>query len=354
MSKLGFHVSAGNRRGLGECLLHCTEAGSPVPVLFSLDQDLWPDVQKYSPSTVLIFRTQASLYHKDIGDGPGSLYHGDPVQTARDWLTLLLPVWALNRAHYYAPLNEQDPPDVAGFKWLNDFTIECMRLAEANGYLLGLYAFSAGNPKNLTGPQGKITTTWKQCVTELIPSLRAAEANGHILLLHEYGLDKGTLQASAPFLALRYRDLYDFLPIDARPHLVISEASAGSGYAGISEGAWLKDVRWYDAELMKDRQVIGCGLYQLGGDENFVALLPSLADYIAATPTPPLPQTAPLPPLVTTIENCARCGLTHIDLAFKKFVHPVTDGSTLWGYWALCPASGDPILLRSVEREAVP
>jgi hypothetical protein len=32
--------------------------------------------------------------------------------------------------------------------------------------------------------------------------------------------------------------------------------------------------------------VIGCCLYQLGGDENFVSLVPQLADYISQTPTP--------------------------------------------------------------------
>jgi hypothetical protein len=46
-------------------------------------------------------------------------------------------------------------------------------------------------------------------------------------------------------------------------------------------------VKWYDSEIMKDRAVIGCCLYQLGGSENFVSLVPQLADYISVTPTPP-------------------------------------------------------------------
>ena len=40
------------------------------------------------------------------------MYTGDPVQTARDWMALMMPVWALNKAHYYAPLNEQDPAQI--------------------------------------------------------------------------------------------------------------------------------------------------------------------------------------------------------------------------------------------------
>jgi hypothetical protein len=272
---------------------------------------------------------------------------GDPVQTAGDWMDLILPVWALNKAHYYAPINEQDPATVEQAIWINAFTIECMRIAEAHGHLLGLYAFSTGNPKSLLNERGEIAATWKQVVTELLPSLRQAAANGHILLLHEYGLDKGTLQNSAPFLALRYRTLYEFLPLDARPRLVISEASAGNGYAGISAYKWLFDAQWYNSELIKDQQVIGCCLYQIGGPENFVQLLPKLATYICANPTPPPPHTEPLPPLVTTIHNCARCGLDHVDLPFKKFARTLIEGEA-W-YWAMCPAAGDPILLKGKE-----
>jgi hypothetical protein len=35
------------------------------------------------------------------------MYTGDPVKTARDWMKAMMPVWALNKAHYYSPLNEQ-------------------------------------------------------------------------------------------------------------------------------------------------------------------------------------------------------------------------------------------------------
>ena len=128
---------------------------------------------------------------------------------------------------------------------------------------------------------------------ELIPSLQQAKANGHILLLHEYGFNFVTLKNSAPYLALRYRHAYRLLAqYNADPPLVISEASAGVGFAGLAPQLWLQDVKWYDAELMKDRAVIGCCLYQLGGSENFVSLVPQLADYISQTPTPGQEQQA--------------------------------------------------------------
>jgi hypothetical protein len=116
-------------------------------------------------------------------------------------------------------------------------------------------------------------------------------------LLHEYRFYFVTLRNSTPYLALRYRHAYRLLTqFNADPPLVISEASAGVGYAGLAPNLWLDDVQWYDAEITKDRAVIGCCLYQLGGSENFVSLVPQLADYISQTPT--LPETQQAVPVV--------------------------------------------------------
>jgi len=129
----------------------------------------------------------------------------------------------------------------------------------------------------------------------LLPSLRRAKQGGHILLLHEYGFQAGTLRNSQPWLALRYRHVYRYLASEnADANLVISEASANVGFTG-DPALWLSDVKWYDSELLKDRAVIGCCLYQLGGKENFVSVLPQLTDYIAAMPTP-LGQSSPVAP----------------------------------------------------------
>ena len=98
MSKLGFHISAGNHRGLGDCLKKCADARNPLPVIFSVDQNVWPDIQQFSPTTTYIFRTQKNIRNAQLGDGPGSIYTGDPVQTARDWMKEMMPVWALNKA----------------------------------------------------------------------------------------------------------------------------------------------------------------------------------------------------------------------------------------------------------------
>jgi hypothetical protein len=293
MSKLGVHVSAGNRRGFGEFLKACSDAGSPVPVVFAVDQDVWPDVQHFSPQTIVIYRHQPRTADGSGLDGPEDAYHGDPVKSAQRWMAANMVAWRKNRAHYYAPINEQDAGTLPGYTWLNTFSLECLRIADENGFKLALYGFSGGNPRD--GVTDLDRSTLEDKWTELIPSLRYAKQHGHILLLHEYGFGSGaanggpatSLRASAPHLALRYRRSYHFLHrFQADPPLVISEAGAGvGGFEGLGQSVWLEDAQWYDRELMRDRVVLGCCLYQVGGDENIQDALPALGTYVAATPT---------------------------------------------------------------------
>lgn len=51
---------------------------------------------------------------------------------------------------------------------------------------------------------------------------------------------------------------------------------------------------------------------------------------------------------VVAVKNCARCGQNHPDgLEFKQFLQPVIDDDgTVWNYWATCPVTGDPILMK--------
>lgn len=302
MSKLGVHVSNGNRRGFGEFLQTCADAGSPVPVVFTVDQDVWPDVQKFSPPTLVVFRHQNNDVETGGQDGPGDAYVGDPVKSAQRWMAANMPAWRKNQAHYYAPINEQDPGTLPGFTWLNAFSLECLRIADEQGFKLALYGFSGGNPRD--GVTDLDRSTLEDKWRELVPSLQYAKQHGHILLLHEYGFGSEpanggpatSLRASAPNLALRYRRSYRWLArFDADPPLVISEAGSGvGGFGNLGKAAWLADAKWYDGELMRDRVVLGCCLYQVGGDENIKDALPVLGAYVASTPTP-APESGHLP-----------------------------------------------------------
>jgi len=324
MTKLGVHVSAGNRRGFGEYLKLAADADSPVPVVMAVDQDAWPDVLRYSPGTLVVYRHQPKDKHGEGLDGPPDVYQGDPVACARRWMASLLPNWRRNTAHYYAPINEQDPATLEQFDWLNAFTLECLMVADENAVKLALYAFSAGNPKRLLGPEGEVLAEPADCWRRLVSSLHYARLRGHVLLLHEYGLSSpaanggpaSSLRASAPHLALRYRDAYRVLnAYGATPKLIVSEASAGTGarpaWGSLSREQWLDDAAWYDRELMRDAAVIGCCLYQAGGAEDLSELFPWLSRYAATTPTPD-PEADPV------------VGLTPVEARYVMRTEPIT------------------------------
>lgn len=54
-----------------------------------------------------------------------------------------------------------------------------------------------------------------------------------------------------------------------------------------------------------------------------------------------------------SVTGCARCGANHTKLRFKQAKNPIIgeDGTT-WEWWALCPNTGDPVLLRILEPKA--
>lgn len=64
-----------------------------------------------------------------------------------------------------------------------------------------------------------------------------------------------------------------------------------------------------------------------------------------------LPENTPV--YMVNLTGCARClGGGHPQLAFAPLTHPMAaeDGSEPFTHWAPCPANGEPILLRHVER----
>lgn len=54
-----------------------------------------------------------------------------------------------------------------------------------------------------------------------------------------------------------------------------------------------------------------------------------------------------------SVTGCARCGANHTKLRFKQAKNPIIDeDGTTWEWWALCPNTGDPVLLRILEPKA--
>jgi hypothetical protein len=50
---------------------------------------------------------------------------------------------------------------------------------------------------------------------------------------------------------------------------------------------------------------------------------------------------------VIDVDHCARCSGDH-PVTFKRFAgNPIVDDDgTAWDWWGICPATGDPVLLR--------
>lgn len=52
---------------------------------------------------------------------------------------------------------------------------------------------------------------------------------------------------------------------------------------------------------------------------------------------------------VLSVDGCARCGQDHDTLHYKEFANPIEDDDgTIWAYWATCPITGDPVLMRKL------
>lgn len=312
MNKASVHVTQpGDTTGLGNLLGQTAAAGNPIPIIYAVNANLKSDVQKYSPTTKLVYRRQSPTFERL----PGDFFVGDPVNSATTWMTksqdkadqnrTLIQNWALNLADYYDSTNEpviQLPPNytdadlqdaIRKAKWLNTWMITALNIARTNGFKLAMFSFPTGTPP---------LSMW----TYLFPALRLGKQNGAVLSLHEYSVE-GTLQNPKPGNILRYRDVWNLLPEDCRVPIIISECGAGNGYDTSLHGqAWANDLIWYNGQTCQDDYLLGFCAYQLGGGEsNMVSTLPAyttaISNFKCPIPVPvepPDPHEPPLPPPV--------------------------------------------------------
>lgn len=288
-SKVGLHVTFGPRDGLDEFLAQCAQAGQPVAVVKCVDDfEAAFKAKHYSAKTFTVGRVNSvGLTNKDFVDmqawepaefrPPVEFPYTTAQEAARQYYNLVKPIWQLNPViDAWETFNEFS----WHWPWQADFYLELMDLAEADGFRLGLWSPSAGNPPEEFYP-------------DIARTCRRAKAHGnHILCVHEYGFD-GLLKDAPKELVTRYRRLYRYLKQeDAVIPLVISEAgeNGGGGFVGVE--TFLEDFAWYDAQLSRDNYVIGCAAWTLGdfSGANFMAALPALADYVIGRPIRFLPQ----------------------------------------------------------------
>ncbi len=185
-SKLGVHVVFGPRDGLDEFLAQCAEAGQPVAVVKCVDDfEAAFHAKHYSAKTFTVGRVNSvRLTNKNFVDmqawepaefsPPIEFHYATAQEAARQYYDLVKPIWQLNPViDAWETFNEFS----WHWPWQADFYLELMDLAEADGFRLGLWSPSAGNPPEEFYP-------------DIARTCRRAKAHGnHIMCVHEYGLD---------------------------------------------------------------------------------------------------------------------------------------------------------------------
>lgn len=284
-SKLGLHTVSPN--GAFPFVRGITEAGGQIRLMKALGNfGVLREVKSISPATVTVGRWPY-VEAVDIW--------GEPAHAAERVMQQHMQAWQHERdvVDYWEVLNEVNPGNTEGHVWLARFYWAAMDIAEAQGYRLALFSYSAGVPE---------WADWSAIVETGIFA-RAAQG-GHILALHEYDwpflrLNWGGSLPGQPaydpergILAGRYRHLYrDFLiPRGEVIPLAITECGLDPGITGAApsftwQRQWLNELAWYDSKLVEDDYVIGAAIFTLGGGADFYyydyeVLLPDLREYI--------------------------------------------------------------------------
>lgn len=274
VSKVGVHVLTGPRTGFGTFVQQCAAAGRPVAVVKCVgDLGAAFDAKAASPLTLTIGRLEEvgkinlRAWEPPEFNPPDGTNYTTAQEAAQQYYNLVKPIWDLNpRIDVWETFNEFS----AHYGWQADFYISLMDLAETDGFRLGLWSESGGNP-----PENVYPEIARACQ-------RARQHGQHILCLHEYSW-YGLLKDENDWLVTRYRRLYAYLSQQAAViPLVISECGQNGGGGLVSRDNFIADYTWYDDQLLRDDYVIGCAAWTLGNWEgaNFQTYLPTLTDYI--------------------------------------------------------------------------
>ncbi len=285
MSKIGIHFSGAARHdNFKNYLKVAADAGSPFAAVFTVDQNILPDIREVSPQTFSVFRHQMRV--KDEGRDDAVLGQGDAYAVGLGWFSQCVKTFAKNPGFgAYSCTNELNPNNPDHHQWAARYWLGQMHAATKAGYTIVWGNFSAGCPE---------PDDWS---THYADCLRFSAANGHILGLHEYGLDSGAMRNASPYRTLRYRSAYQAI-VGAGlscPQIIISECAPGSNVD--NDLASLKlDLDWYDTALMNDAAngipLIGACLYQWGGDEAqpFSEAMPTITAHVINHPDNVMPE----------------------------------------------------------------
>lgn len=284
MTKLGFHVASASRNGAGDLL----KAGAALVVC--VDQNMIGEAKR--AGAVVAYRHKPDGLDNPEGIDQRTVAAIPPVAEA--WMNRIMPEWAKNLgADYYLINNEWDIGSAESGHAINEFTLACMKIADAHGFKTGVFNFSTGCPSD---DPSRGALTMEQRMNTIMPALIYATNHGHAISLHVHAVNHGNLKDTGENIALRYRRFLRYCAINGlKPNVIITELSNGVGGIEPNPGAYLEAIRWWDSEAQtgefKD-QLIGGALYGFNAAETLSPLVPKIAAVMRMTPTPPQPPPA--------------------------------------------------------------
>lgn len=234
------------------------------PLVVLLDHsDVWHSVKAESPQTIFVGRLYLDA-EPNFNDGGL-----DPLKAARDHCDKVLP-WAERMGttyDFWQGVNEPVIGSPEAMQRYAAFDAERARIMADHGFRVVVGSFSVGNPH---------LPYWR----DFLPALEAARQYRGALALHEYAWP--TLDHVWPWYLLRHRKVYGGEPdhnwegfpahLKSLPLLItecgldglIEQGHPPRGWQflhGDDPGAYLRQLRWYDAELLQDPYVVGAALY---------------------------------------------------------------------------------------------
>jgi len=163
---------------------------------------------------------------------------------------------AYPEAEYWSLWNEEDPPDHVP---MARFAIECMDIAEREGFRLVLMDYSTGVPEN---------ADW-QAIWDKTQFFQRAKAGGHILGLHAYCRTANAEETAAHLLRPRW--LYEtiLIPNDCVVPFVFTEESIDETAPGVGISDWsvadlMAEYQRADALLAEMWYCLGASVYTFG------------------------------------------------------------------------------------------
>lgn len=264
MRLMGFHINQ-VWGGIPEFI--ASKKPSTVVVIDG-DSNTWGWVKKEAPKTILTLRPYTDKYGVRI-DGPS---FSEPMDAKKEAEAYIARVFSRNIGaewDYVIGVNEPVIDTEDAMKRLAEFEIERMRALDKRGHKAAIASLAVGNPPDMS--------LWRH----FIPAFDEGLKYKAVLSLHEYGYPY-SLQKEAPWLILRHRKLYDGershgwegLPQRLKSFpLIVTETGGDQLIWGTTPGGfkyylspeqYILQLKWLDAELMKDEYVIGSDIFCCG------------------------------------------------------------------------------------------